>query len=404
MNDVEHVRRLFELLRPTMDERTERLLAAAVAESLGRGGAAVVTEATGIRGKRIWLGKQELREADGQKPRRQRRVRRKGAGRKPLIETDATLLRDLEGLVEPTSRGDPESPLRWTTKSLRRLSEELRHMGHQVSPTKVGELLHGLGYSLQANRKRIEGKQHPDRDAQFRYINRRTSEMQKAGNPVISVDTKKKELIGPFANKGQEWAPSGEPIDVRVHDFPDELLGKAVPYGIYDVSRNEGLVNVGMSHDTGAFAVNSIRTWWWSMGREAYPEAREVLIVADGGGSNSSRNRLWKTQLQGLADETGLRIHVSHMPPGTSKWNKIEHRMFSFISMNWRGKPLENYQTIVKLIGATTNDKGLKVRATLDTGAYEKGIKVPEEQMSTLELRKKRFHGDWNYAISPARV
>lgn len=404
MNDVENVRRLFELLRPTMDERTERLLAAAVAESLGRGGAALVTEATGIRGKRIWLGKQELREATGQKPGRERRVRRKGAGRKPLVETDATLLRDLESLVEPTTRGDPESPLRWTTKSLRRLSEELSRMGHQVSPTKVGELLHGLGYSLQANRKRIEGKQHPDRDAQFRYINRRTSKMQKADNPVISVDTKKKELIGPFANKGREWAPSGEPMDVRVHDFPDELLGKAVPYGVYDVSRNEGLVNVGMSHDTGAFAVTSIRTWWWTMGREAYPEAREILIVADGGGSNSSRNRLWKAQLQGLADETGLRIHVSHMPPGTSKWNKIEHRMFSFISMNWRGKPLENYQTIVKLIGATTNSKGLKVHATLDTGAYEKGIKVPEEQMSTLELRRKRFHGDWNYAISPARA
>src|SRR5579872_3955075 len=349
LEPVELVRSVFELLGPVLDERTSRLLAAAFAEALGHGGVTRVTEATGIRHKRIVAGKRDLQEiAGGEDSPLLTRVRRPGGGRKPVEDQDPKLVQSLEALIEPTTRGDPESPLRWTTKSLRRLSDELAAKGHRVGRTVVGELLHALGYSLQANSKVIEGKQHPDRDAQFRHINRRTKAMQRAGQPVISVDTKKKELVGSFANKGREWRPRGQPTAVRVHDFLDDrAVGKAVPYGIYDVVRDEGFVNVGTSADTGEFSVASIRAWWKMMGRRAYPKAKRLYIVADGGGSNGARNSQWKVGLQRFADKTGLQIEVSHMPPGTSKWNKIEHRLFSAISMNWRGKPLETFEAIV---------------------------------------------------------
>jgi hypothetical protein len=400
---VQHVKKVFELMSPVLDERTERLLAAAMATSLGRGGTAAVTAATGIRSKRIAAGKRDLREiADSPESPLLARVRRPGGGRKSIEVYDPKLAEALESLIEPTTRGDPESPLRWTTKSLRRLSEELSAKGHRVGRTVVGELLHALGYSLQANSKRIEGKQHPDRDAQFRHIARRTKAMQRAGEPVISVDTKKKELVGAFANKGREWRPRGEPIAVQVHDFLDErAVGKAVPYGVYDIGRDEGFVNVGTSADTGEFAVASIRAWWKTMGRSAYSKAKRLYIVADAGGSNSSRNSLWKVGLQRFANKTGLEIEVSHMPPGTSKWNKIEHRLFSAISMNWRGKPLESYEAVVSLIGATTTRSGLRVRAKLDERTYERGIEVPRETMRRLPIRKHVFHGDWNYGFKP---
>lgn len=398
---VKLVRAVFEKLRPVLDERMERLLAAAFAEGIGPGGTAAVTEATGIRKKRVASGKRDLAElaADADSPLRNR-VRRPGGGRKAVEEADPTLVRDLEALIEPTTRGSPESPLRWTTKSLRCLSEELAERGHRVGRTVVGQLLHGLGYSLQANSKRIEGKQHPDRDAQFRYIARRTKAMQRTGEPVISVDTKKKELVGPFANKGRQWLPQGEPEAVQVHDFfDDRSVPKAVPYGVYDVGRNEAFVNVGMSADTGEFAVASVRSWWSHMGRKAYPNASRILIVADSGGSNGNRNSQWKVGLQRMADETGLRVDVSHMPPGTSKWNKIEHRLFSAISMNWRGQPLESYETIVSLIGSTTTSTGLRVKARLDRRTYRKGKTVPRKVMASLPIKRGRFHGDWNYSF-----
>ena len=401
IESVEHVKKLFELMSPVLDERTERLLAGAVATSLGAGGTTAVTKATGIRSKRIAAGKRDLRElAESSESPLLTRVRRPGGGRKPIEVNDPELVAALESLIEPTTRGDPESALRWTTKSVRRLSEELTAKGHRVGHTVVAELLHALGYSLQANSKRIEGKQHPDRDAQFRHINRRTKAMQRSGDPVISVDTKKKELVGSFANKGREWRPLGEPIAVRVHDFLDDrAVGKAVPYGVYDVGRDEGFVNVGQSADTGEFAVASIRAWWKTMGRKAYPNAKRIYIVADSGGSNGSRNSLWKVGLQRFADKTGLEIEVSHMPPGTSKWNKIEHRLFSAISMNWRGKPLESYETVVNLIAATTTRSGLRVRAKLDERTYQRGIKVPRDVTRRLAIRKSVFHGDWNYAF-----
>lgn len=401
---VQHVKKVFELMSPALDERTERLLAAAMATSLGRGGTAAVTAATGIRSKRIAAGKRDLREiSESPESPLLERVRRPGGGRKPVEVYDPKLVVALESLIEPTTRGDPESPLRWTTKSLRQLSDELTAKGHRVGRTVVGELLHSLDYSLQANSKRIEGKQHPDRDAQFRYISRRTKAAQRAGQPVVSVDTKKKELVGQFANKGREWRPKGEPVAVRVHDFLDDrAIGKAVPYGIYDVSRDEGFVNVGTSHDTGEFAVASIRAWWRTMGRKAYPKAKRLLIVADAGGSNSARNALWKVELQRFANDTRLQIDVSHMPPGTSKWNKIEHRLFSAISMNWRGKPLETYEAVVSLIAGTTTRTGLKVKAKLDSRTYEKGLTVPRDVTNRLALQRRRFHGDWNYSFKPS--
>jgi transposase len=404
MVEVDQVRERFRLLAPVMDERTTRLWAAAEAMSLGAGGVAIVTEATGIRKKRIRIGRSELEAmaetSPTEKPRAQR-IRRPGAGRKTVTIKDPTLLSDLESLVDPLTRGDPESPLRWTAKSTRALADELRRQGHRVSARTVAQLLKQWGYSLQANRKTVEGGQHPDRNAQFEHINAQAKAFQAAGSPVISVDTKKKELVGPFKNGGREWLPQGEPEAVRVHDFIDETLGKAIPYGVYDVGRNEGWVNVGVDHDTGEFAVASIERWWRTMGIKAYPNAKELLITADGGGSNGSRNRLWKLSLQQFSDRSGLRLAVCHLPPGTSKWNKIEHRLFSQISQNWRGRPLVSHEVIVNLIASTKTMTGLKVRAKLDKRRYSSGLKITDKQMKSLAIKREAFHGEWNYVISP---
>jgi len=328
-------------------------------------------------------------------------VRKPGGGRKRSVEKDATLLTDLEKLVEPTTRGDPESPLRWTCKSVRQIARELKRVGHRASHTLVAELLHQLDYSLQGNRKTLEGSSHPDRNAQFEHINRKAKEYLRSKDPVISVDTKKKELVGTFKNGGREWRPQGEPEPVRVHDFVVPELGRAIPYGVYDLGNNSGWVSVGIDHDTAAFAVATIRHWWLSMGRPIYRRAKRLLITADAGGSNGPKIRLWKTQLQELADEIHLPISVSHFPPGTSKWNKIEHRLFSFISQNWRGKPLTSHRVIVNLIAATTTTTGLRVRARLDSHSYPQGVKIPAEDIAALVLRPARFHGDWNYTILP---
>jgi hypothetical protein len=404
MEPVEFVAKVFAQMTPVLDERQTRLLAAAMAEALGRGGGEIVTEATGIRSKRIWKGKLDLKtmaESPPQEAPRQQRVRRPGAGRKALTETDPTLWSNLEALVAPVTRGDPESPLRWTAKSTKTLAEELRAKGHSVSPRTVAKLLQDHDYSLQATHKTIEGRQHPDRNAQFEHINEKTRAFQAAEQPVISVDTKKKELVGAFANKGSEWQPSGEPEKVNAHDFPKDAQGKAIPYGIYDIRRNEGWVNVGVDHDTAAFAVASIRSWWNTMGKRAYPAADRLYIVADCGGSNGYRIRLWKAEVQKLSDETGLRISVSHMPPGTSKWNKIEHRLFSHISQNWRGRPLVDHETIVSLIANTKTATGLKVKARLDRRRYPSGIKVPKAVMRALAIQRDDFHGEWNYEFAP---
>lgn len=385
-----------------MDERVTRLWAACEAKALGRGGIAAVTEATGILGKRIWSGMRELKEMGRHPPKespRQQRVRRPGAGRKPLTEKDPTLVRDLDGLVEPVTRGDPESPLRWTCKSVRKLADELRAMGHQVGPQKVSELLHDMDYSLQGTRKTREGSAHPDRNEQFEHINAQARTFLRAGEPVISVDTKKKELVGDFANAGKEWRPAGDPEPVRVHDFIDKQLGKAIPYGVYDIGRNEGWVNVGIDHDTAEFAVESIRRWWRRMGRRVYPDASRLLLTADGGGSNGYRTRLWKLELQRFADESGLDVTVAHYPPGTSKWNKIEHRMFCHITQNWRGRPLESVETVVSLIGNTVTKTGLRIKAALDRRLYEKAITVSDDQLASLHIRPHRFHGEWNYTL-----
>lgn len=402
---IEGIRFRYESLAPAMDERMMRLWAASEAEALGRGGIAAVTKATGILKKRIRYGVMDLaqlRENPPTQPPRKQRVRRPGGGRKLLTEKDPTLLPDLDSLVEPVTRGDPQSPLRWTCKSVRKLADELCAMGHQVGAQKVSELLHEQGYSLQSTRKTREGTQHPDRNAQFEYINAQARKFQRAGAPVISVDTKKKELIGDFANGGKEWHPSGEPERVRVHDFIDKDLGKAIPYGVYDVARNEGWVNVGIDHDTAEFAVESIRRWWRRMGRRSYPEARRLLVTADGGGSNGFRTRLWKAEIQRFADESGLSITIAHYPPGTSKWNKIEHRMFSHITQNWRGRPLESIETIVSLIANTTTKSGLRIKAALDHASYEKAIRVSDDDMARLHITPNPFHGDWNYTIRPS--
>jgi hypothetical protein len=402
---IGEIRSRYESLAPVMDERVTRLWAAGEAKALGRGGIAAVIEATGILGKRIRYGMRDLkdiRRRPPNEPPRKQRVRRPGAGRKPLTEKDPTLTSDLDALVAPLTRGDPESPLRWTCKSVRKLAEELRAMGHQVGAQKVSELLHAMGYSLQGTRKTREGTEHPDRNEQFEHINAQARSFQRAGEPVISVDTKKKELVGDFANGGKEWRPAGEPERVRVHDFIDERLGKAIPYGVYDIGRNEGWVNVGIDHDTAEFAVESIRRWWRRMGRRAYPDATRLLLTADAGGSNGYRTRLWKLQLQRFADESGLHVTVAHYPPGTSKWNKIEHRMFCHITQNWRGRPLESVETVVSLIGSTATKAGLRIKAALDSHLYEKAIKVSNEQLASLHVRPHRFHGDWNYTIHSA--
>jgi hypothetical protein len=382
-----------------LDERTRRLVAAAEAEGMGFGGVTAVARASGLSRGTLIRGMAELKVAA--KPVRGQRIRRPGAGRKRTSDQDATLKRDLESLVEPVTRGDPESPLRWTCKSVRQLAAELRRMGHQTSHRMVAELLHGMDYSLQANRKTLEGSAHPDRDAQFHHIADRSREFQADRQPVISVDTKKKELVGNFKNNGKELRPKGDPEKVRVHDFVIPELGRAAPYGVYDVTQNAGWVSVGVDHDTAAFAAQSIRRWWESMGTKAYPEARRLLITADSGGSNGARVRLWKVELQKLADETGLEISVCHLPPGTSKWNKIEHRMFSFISQNWRGKPLVSHQVIVNLIAATTTKTGLKIRAEIDPGKYPKGVRISDKQVAEVRLERDAFHGEWNYTIIP---
>jgi len=402
--DIEPIRERFSAVAPFLDERGRRLVAAAEAFAAGYGGIAAVAMATGVAPSTIGRGLKELAQDEppasaraGSPP----RIRRPGAGRQRTISKDPRLLPDLEALVEPTTRGDPQSPLRWTCKSVRHLAQALQAQGHAVSRTLVAHLLSETGYSLQANRKTTEGDSHPDRDAQFGYINTQVTTALAEEQPVISVDTKKKELIGDFRNNGREYRPQGNPEEVRVHDFLIKELGRAVPYGVYDMAANTGWVSVGVDHDTAAFEVNSIRQWWRNLGRARYPNATRLLITADGGGSNGSRVRLWKRELQKLANELGLDIVVSHLPPGTSKWNKIEHRLFSFISQNWRAQPLVSYQVIVELISATTTKTGLTVHCELDTGRYPSGIVVSDAEIAALNIKRAQFHGEWNYIISP---
>ena len=397
------IRRKYQSLRMVMDERMKRQWAAAESRDLGWGGVTAVAQATGLSRTTITAGLRELDLPARQRAAEAARVRRPGGGRHCLPQTDAGLLAALESLIEPTTRGDPESSLRWTCKSLRRLAEELTGQDHPISPNSVAALLHEAGYSLQANRKTREGASHPDRNAQFEHINAWVRQFQERDQPAISVDTKKKELVGDFRNAGQEWRPRGQPQEVRVHDFPDKTLGKAIPYGVYDILNNQGWVSVGIDHDTAQFATNSIRRWWREMGCRRFPRARQLLITADGGGSNNSRCRLWKVSLQRLADDLGLELQVCHFPPGTSKWNKIEHRMFSFITQNWRGRPLVSHQAIVNLIASTTTRTGLVVKAALDTEHYDTAIKVADEELARLRLTPLPFHGEWNYILSPKR-
>ena len=390
----------FRALAGELNERQRRLWAASEARVGGRGGIAATARATGISVPTIRKGIAELRAGERLEP---GRVRRPGGGRKRLTDGDATLLEDLERLVDADSRGDPESLLRWTSKSVRHLAEGLRELGHEAHFTTVAQLLRGLGYSLQANVKTREGRQHPDRDAQFRHINAVAKRAVERGQPVISVDTKKKELVGDFKNAGREWRPKGEPELVRVHDFKDKQLGKAIPHGIYDLRTDEGWVTVGIDHDTAQFAVNSIRSWWEHLGQPRYPNATRLQITADCGGSNGNRTKLWKVELQKLADDTELEIAVCHFPPGTSKWNRIEHRLFSYITINWRGKPLTSLETIINLIGATKTSSGLEVYARLDDGTYPDKIKVPDAAINAVNLHGDKFHPDWNYTIKPKR-
>ena len=403
VDDDKGIRRRFRWLAPFLDERMRRLVAATESEAIGYGGISMVSRATGVSRRAITEGVKELRQGTppgaGTAP--LSRIRRKGAGRKRTVDKEPKLVADLERLVDPVTRGDPESPLRWTCKSVRKLAEQLQQQGYQVSYQTVAELLHSMEYSLQANRKTREGSRHPDRDQQFQHINRKAQQYLADGDPVISVDTKKKELVGDFKNGGRELRPKGKPEPVRVHDFKIPELGKVAPYGVYDVGRNVGWVNVGVDHDTAAFAVESIRRWWRLMGQFSYPQAKRLLITADSGGSNGARVRLWKWELQKLADETGLQIAVCHFPPGTSKWNKIEHRLFSFISQNWRGKPLVSHQVIINLIAATTTKTGLMVKSKLDPNSYPRGIRISDRQMSELKLRRDDFHGEWNYSLLP---
>ena len=394
----------FEALLPHLDERSVRLVLAARARSLGHGGIVAVARASGSSRSRVQQGVAELESGAGPLG----RVRRPGGGRKPATQADPGLLPALLALVEPTRRGDPESALSWTTLSVRRLAAELTAAGHAVSQETVAKLLHAEGFSLQANAKTVEGGGHPDRDAQFSYLNSQAEQHLQAGQPVISVDTKKKELVGNYKNRGAEWRPAGDPEQVKVHDFIDPELGKANPYGVYDLTANTGWVSVGTDHDTASFAVNTIRSWWTTTGHQAYPGASRLLITADGGGSNGYRTRLWKTELAALADQTGLTITVCHLPPGTNKWNKIEHRLFSHISMNWRGRPLTSHEVIVNTIAATTTRTGLTVHAELDTNQYPTGVKIPDHQMRALDadgvLTRHDFHPEWNYTLNPANA
>ena len=400
------IRQRWELMRELLNERQRRALAAAEATVIGHGGVSQVSEATGLARGTISAGVRELESESNEfisevvaAP--AVAVRRSGGGRKPTTLKDPGLLPDLLALVDPTTRGDPQSPLRWSCKSLRVLAEELSAKGHHVSHVLVGQLLKAEGYSLQANAKVVEGNQSPDRNAQFEHINATVSAALGAARPVISVDTKKKELVGPFKNAGREWLPEGQPEQVRVHDFIDPDLGRANPYGVYDIGADQGWVSVGTDHDTAAFAVQTIRRWWHTMGRPRYPKARELTITADGGGSNGSRVRLWKLELSRLASETGLSIRVCHFPPGTSKWNKIEHRLFSFITMNWRGRPLVSHEVIVQLIANTKTKRGLRVHAEIDSKTYPKGMAVSDAEFDSIRLDRDEFHGDWNYVIRP---
>ena len=414
MDQAPAVEAKFKALSPRLDEATLRLWAAAEARSLGRGGVSVVAKVAGLSRTTVYAGLAEIEAAGKAKDKRSKaaaqpvvaaaahkRVRAPGGGRKRLVDIDASLLGDLDALVEPTSRGDPMSPLRWTCKSTTRLAAELARSGHRVSQRTVCDLLAQLNYSLQSVRKTREGDQHPDRDAQFLHIATMVTKFQRQRQPVISVDTKKKELIGDFKNAGREWQPQGKPEQVRVHDFIDEELGKVAPYGVYDVTANVGWVSVGIDHDTAEFAVHSIRHWWLEMGRPMYGQAKRLLITADCGGSNGYRVRLWRLQLQRLADELGLEVQVCHFPPGTSKWNKIEHRMFCHITNNWRGRPLLSRQVVVNLIGSVTTDQGLRVKAALDKNTYEPGIKVSDADLAAINLTRDEFHGEWNYRVTP---
>jgi Rhodopirellula transposase DDE domain len=398
------IRQRWELMRDRLDERQRRTFAAAEAKVIGRGGVSHVAATTGLARATIMAGMQELESTDNEfvaGPRVAAPVwtRRGGGGRKPATQKDPTLVADLLALVEPTTRGDPQAPLRWSCKSLRVLADELKARGHAVSHVVVGQLLKSEGYSLQANAKVIEGNQSPDRNAQFEHINATVTAALARAQPVISVDTKKKELVGQFKNGGKEWHPAGEPEQVKVHDFVDAKLGRASPYGVYDIGADQGWVSVGTDHDTAAFAVQTIRRWWFTMGQPRYPKARELTITADGGGSNGHRVRLWKLELSRLAKETGLSIHVCHFPPGTSKWNKIEHRLFSFITMNWRAQPLVSHEVIVNLIAGTKTRSGLTIRAELDTNSYPRGIVVSDADLSAIQIEPNMFHGDWNYRI-----
>ena len=402
MEEFGAVQRRFSRVSRVLDERLRRLVAASEAEVLGYGGVSLVSRATGVSRRAITAGLAELESGvAGVAPPSPARIRRPGGGRKKAGVSDATLQRDLEGLIEPLTRGDPQSALRWTCQSLRQLAAQLVAVGHRVSHTTVGELLHEMGYSLQANQKTLEGGTHPDRNAQFEFINARTESELAAVNPVISVDTKKKELVGEFKNRGRAYRPQGDPQKVRVHDFVIPELGRANPYGVYDVAHNLGWVSVGTDHDTASFAVETIRRWWKSMGAALYPRAQRLQIMADGGGSNGSRVRLWKIELQALAEELGFPIAVCHLPPATSKWNKIEHRLFSFISLNWSGQPLVSHEVIVNLIKATRTAKGLRVEAEIDRNLYPPGRKISDEEMERINLAKETFHGEWNYTISP---
>lgn len=397
----------YKVLLPHLDERARRLVAAAEAIDGGYGAIAEASRITGVSRRAIAIGIQEFKEKQTRSEEEEApktRIRKEGGGRKRKTETDPGLVKDLEKLLEPVTRGDPESPLIWTCKSLRTLVDELAGMNHTINHQTLANLLRKLGYRLQANQKKLEANQSPDRNEQFMYINEHVKRFQEKSCPVISVDTKKKELVGNFKNNGRTWRPTGKPEAVNVHDFEDKELGKAIPFGVYDVTENTGWVNVGLDHDTAAFAVSSIRGWWENMGKPIYPHAQKVMIAADSGGSNGYRRRLWKTELQAFANQTGLSVHVSHLPPGTSKWNKIEHRLFSFISQNWRGRPLISYEVIVSLIGATKTRKGLKVVCQLDKNQYPTGIKVSDEEMEALNIERADFHGEWNYIIHPQAV
>jgi transposase len=402
MDTEKTIEKRFKLLSPFLNERQRRILAAIEAQILGYGGASRVARATGLSRNTVAAGAAELERGSVEDVATvKERIRKPGGGRKRAIQKDPTLKADLEQLIEPVIRGDPESALLWTCKSVRRLADELKKMGHETSHRMVAELLNEMGYSLQANRKTMEGGTHPDRDAQFEYIHQKVKRFQNQCQPVISVDTKKKELVGNFKNQGRQWRPKGRPEEVLVYDFESLGRGKVTPYGVYDLSQNKGWVSVGVDKDTATFAVESIRRWWKTMGEKVYPRAKRLLITADSGGSNGSRVRLWKVELQKLSTETGLSISICHFPPGTSKWNKIEHRLFSFISQNWRGKPLISHEVIVELISATTTKTGLEVECEIDPNIYPKGIKVTDKELKAVNLLKDSFHGEWNYTINP---